>query len=122
MKIWTIDEFLNECKELRDNQYTYDYDNMPKGYCNKHEVRPSKLTWSTIVIDDIAYSLKCSYLVENRELTAIEYIRRILEEPYEEWAIVHEGDIIYTGSRAWCEETANEIDNDGDLEVCYIGY
>lgn len=41
-----------------------------------------------------------------------------------DWAVVSDGDIIYTGSKAWCEECADKLvsKHGGNIEVCYVGY
>ena len=45
-------------------------------------------------------------------------------EGEEDWAVVSDGDIIYTGSKAWCEECADKLvsKHGGNIEVCYVGY
>lgn len=85
MKNWTIDEFLKECEELCWNQYTYDYDRMPEGICNGHHVKPYMGSWHSIVIDGgicsmAVYSDKYPngfgrWVVDNKEMTALEYVR-----------------------------------------------
>ena len=84
MKEWTREEFLNECKELCWNPYTYDYSRMPHGYCNGHKVGPFEVMWHSIYIDgrvcDMAlYSEKypngfADYHVDGKKMTALEYV------------------------------------------------
>ena len=91
MKKWEIDEFLDECRALCWNQYTYDYSRMPAGTCNGHKVKPYMGTWHSIVIDggicDMArYSDDhpngtTVFIVGDREFNALEYVRYLLEKP-----------------------------------------
>lgn len=89
MKDWTIEEFLAECKKLCWNQYTYDYSQMPEGFCNGHYVAPYKNMWHAIIIDNSVcnmalYSDKYPngsviYIVDNKKMTALEFVRYKLE-------------------------------------------
>ena len=89
MKNWTIEEFLAECEKLCWNQYTYDYSQMPEGFCNGHYVAPYKNMWHAIIIDNSVcnmalYSDKYPngsviYIVNNKKMTALEFVRYKLE-------------------------------------------
>ncbi len=91
MKHWTIDEFLAECEELCRNEYTYDYSRMPEGFCNGHEVCAYERSWHSIVVDNRICNMAriddshpdgdVTYSVRNKSMTALEYVRYILEQP-----------------------------------------
>lgn len=89
MKNWTIEEFLAECEKLCWNQYTYDYSRMPEGFCNGHYVAPYHGTWHSIIIDESVCSMafysdkypngSVVYIVDNKKMTALEFVRYKLE-------------------------------------------
>ena len=86
MKNWAIDEFINECEELYNNQYTYDYDNMPDGVCNGHTVGAYQGLWRSVVIDNVIYTMDAATWYDykwhktHKGMTCIEYIRYKLEQ------------------------------------------
>ena len=90
LKIWTIDEFLEECEKLCRNQYTYDYSNMPDGICNGHKVGAYQDSWHSIVIDNGVCTMalindkypngNSTYIVGDKRMTALEYVRYELEQ------------------------------------------
>ena len=115
MKFWSIEEFTSECKDLKEHEYTYSYENMPKGICNGHEVRPNKNYFAEIIIDDFCYNLKGNYYVEgcSKTVTALEYVRMVLEEPSRMlFAVQFES----CNNGEWRTEI---LDNDG---VGFLGY
>lgn len=83
MKNWTIDEFVSECISLRENQYTYDYNKMPEGVCNGHEVKPCMSIFPSVVIDGRIINLWKwidTFIANDTALTPAEYIRYLLEK------------------------------------------
>ena len=85
MKEWNIDEFVRECENLCKNPYTYDYNRMPDGTCNGHNVRPYMPQISSIVIDNSLVNMgvindrypkgSLMYGYKGMNLTSTEYIR-----------------------------------------------
>ena len=90
MKEWTIEEFLKECEKLCWNMYDYNYANMPEGTCNGHYVAPYEKAWHSIIIDESVCSMafyseeypngNAAYIVDGKEMTALEYVRYKLEK------------------------------------------
>lgn len=90
MKNWELEEFIAECEELCRNQYTYNYDNMPEGICNGHQVGPYMHSWHSIVIDGTICNMACInekwpngfgvYVVGDQRMTALEYVRYRLNQ------------------------------------------
>ena len=82
MKNWTIEEFLAECAKLRDNQYTYNYDDMPEGICNNHRVEPFKSQWRSISIDNCVHNLypadQCKVQTHGKTMTSLEFAEEVL--------------------------------------------
>ena len=90
MKSWTIDEFVAECENLCRNQYTYNYDNMPDGICNGHTVGAYKGLWCSVVVDNCICTMGViderwpngfgMWIVGDKEMTNLEYVRYCLEQ------------------------------------------
>jgi hypothetical protein len=83
LKAWTIEDFLAECAELRDNEYTYDYERMPKGVCNNHLVEPFKSQWKSVSIDRCVQTIWrddfCTVHDNGKTMTCLEYIEKLLK-------------------------------------------
>lgn len=88
--LWTVDAFLHECEELCRNPFGYDFNRMPAGTCNGHEVQPYPRSLAAIIVDGGIVNMgvineryprgSVGFFVNNKGMTGIEYVRYLLEK------------------------------------------
>ena len=92
MKDWKIEEFVAECEALSRNPYTYDFDRMPAGTCNGHNVEAYKGSIASVVVDGCIRNLgvisdRCPQgsifhsVAPGKCLGAVDYARWLVERP-----------------------------------------
>lgn len=87
---WELGAFLTECEEYSRNPYSYDYRHMPAGKCNGHEVKPYPRSLAAIIVDGGIVNMgvinerypqgSVEFVVNNKGMTGIEYVRYLLEK------------------------------------------